>query len=397
MAASSLDTVSKALLELEGYPYASRQMMVDGLPLALRGGAGRDYCQAQFIALVRDALRDAQSAALEEKAAHERSIGEERAAAEANEALLGKAASAAEERARVLAEKEELCRQAEQRLDQAQRDYEQMEGSAGRRQSLEHLEHSLWEQREVRSLLDRVAALEEGRWDEDAIGQVLAVEAVVGRLADIVGAGEALAAAARPALRAKREERVQWDNVVLEHVRRALQARSLSVDQQVSAARTGKDHVDAEHLGLWALADVARDQAAFAADACSRARAAVEAANSARDEAEKRTEAQKLRVKEALEASGLASERARLAEGALAALETLTVGSSQDVEMCELGAAEVVEPRGAAVGSSRGVAGAEEWYIGAAGDEAAMVVPKGTDDRRASVRNSLGIPTPMMS
>ncbi|CAK0790905.1 unnamed protein product [Prorocentrum cordatum] len=379
MAASSLDTVSKALLELEGYPYASRQMMVDGLPLALRGGAGRDYCQAQFIALVRDALRDAQSAALEEKAAHERSIGEERAAAEANEALLGKAASAAEERARVLAEKEELCRQAEQRLDQAQRDYEQMEGSAGRRQSLEHLEHSLWEQREVRSLLDRVAALEEGRWDEDAIGQVLAVEAVVGRLADIVGAGEALAAAARPALRAKREERVQWDNVVLEHVRRALQARSLSVDQQVSAARTGKDHVDAEHLGLWALADVARDQAAFAADACSRARAAVEAANSARDEAEKRTEAQKLRVKEALEASGLASERARLAEGALAALETLTVGSSQDVEMCELGAAEVVEPRGAAVGSSRGVAGAEEWYIGAAGDEAAMVVPKDRD------------------
>ncbi|CAK0790903.1 unnamed protein product [Prorocentrum cordatum] len=254
-----------------------------------------------------------------------------------------------------------------------------MEGSAGRRQSLEHLEHSLWEQREVRSLLDRVAALEEGRWDEDAIGQVLAVEAVVGRLADIVGAGEALAAAARPALRAKREERVQWDNVVLEHVRRALQARSLSVDQQVSAARTGKDHVDAEHLGLWALADVARDQAAFAADACSRARAAVEAANSARDEAEKRTEAQKLRVKEALEASGLASERARLAEGALAALETLTVGSSQDVEMCELGAAEVVEPRGAAVGSSRGVAGAEEWYIGAAGDEAAMVVPKDRD------------------
>ncbi|CAK0817007.1 unnamed protein product [Prorocentrum cordatum] len=106
MTAASLETVTQVLLELDGYPHLSCQMMANGLPHALVGGAGRHECQGQFLDLVRDALRGAERAALEQQAEHGRRVGEEHAAVEAKQAALKEATASAEAATRVATEKD---------------------------------------------------------------------------------------------------------------------------------------------------------------------------------------------------------------------------------------------------------------------------------------------------
>jgi len=351
-------------------------MMATGLPHALVGGADRHECQVQFLGLVRDALRDAQSGALEQQAEQGRRVGEEHAAVEAKQAALSEATAIAEAATRVATEKEELLQQARHKVQKEEREHKQTERStAGIQKSLAH---RLQENEKVTFVLDcHLKTLEEGGWENDEAEKDAAVESVVGRL-EGAGVEKVLVVAASGALRVKAEERKQFDKVVLEHVRQALEEQALVISRQVEKERPAAAEADAELLGAWALADVARDQMASAEEASSEAQATAEAAVAAQEEARRAVEAQEARHKEASAASKLAEEKARRVGDALAALEMLAEGASsaaaEDVEMAGHEDVDMVP--------SKDVEAAEK-------KEASM--------HGMAAGNALGVPTPMVA
>mmetsp|Transcript_2840 Transcript_2840/g.7564 ORF Transcript_2840/g.7564 Transcript_2840/m.7564 type:complete len:377 (-) Transcript_2840:161-1291(-) len=376
MTAASLETVTQVLLELDGYPHLSCQMMANGLPHALVGGAGRHECQGQFLDLVRDALRGAERAALEQQAEHGRRVGEEHAAVEAKQAALKEATASAEAATRVATEKEELLEQSRHKVQREEREHKQTERSTASIQK--SLAHRQQENEKITFVLDcHLKTLEEGGWQNDEAEKDAAVESVVARL-EGAGVEKVLVVAASGALRVKAEERKQFDKVVLEHVRQALEEQARLVGQQVEKERPAAAEADAELLGAWALADVARDQLAAAEEATNEAQAAAEAAVAAQEEARKAVEAQEARGKEASEASKLAEEKARRVGDALAALELLVEGaSSAAAEDVEMAAHEDVD-----MASSKDFEAAEK-------KESGMHVMAGG--------NALGVPTPMVA
>jgi len=325
---ADLATVTKAIAEIDGFPEAARSMLLDGLPHAFTvaddGKSLPHAMQASFIKLVASALEDANAQAAksrveactaEKDAQHELQTCE-KDLAEADEAAKV-AAEGVTAKTQLTADVSKVVREAENEHNQAER-----AGQAAAK---------AWQQiREERKRAADVAqgslhVLATGAW-EDEDTRSAAMKAVVEHL-QAIEVDNVLATAAPLALEVRPAKRARFDNLTVDTISAVVNKGLSALDEKLAAIAPEEEESRAELLGLWAIADVARDQVTKAERSLSDAQATSMLANATLASATTKLSEQKEMI--SLFASQQAVFEAKVADckHALAALERLKAGA----------------------------------------------------------------------
>lgn len=375
---------------MDEYPDQARQMFVEGLPHAFASDSpsspAHDY-QARFITLIESALQDARRFVAEKLATRQQQVEAEQTILQAEQASCSEATIAAEAALEVSAEAERRQKQTGRDTQDFEREHKEVERESVKvRKALDSL---LEEKAKVAFVLEAsFRMLAEGGW-EDEEAKAAAIAAVVSYLEDS-GAEKVLVAAASEALGTKTESRKRFDKVTVQHVGEVLEEKARAIDAKVEQATPAAEEANAELLGAWALADVAREDMARAEEAGSAAEAASKAARKTLQEAQISVRAHEAALKVAAAALEQATEKAQLVERGFAALEELKAPKLQPP------AAQVADVGLAAGAAVEGVEISLASETGTASSKDVEMPEKLPAAHAVSTSNVLGVPTPMV-
>lgn len=316
---ADMKTVIKAIAEAE-IPESAKSLFEMALPLSTVAKGESHPFQKEFLGLasnmlettkqeVADALVDMETCMKDAEAALEDQKAARIEAEKVLEAAAAKAAEAATEEAAVA----KVVAEAEAEHKAIEKDAQgSLEAWQAERQKLS----------DVRGVVDGpLTSLLEGTWEgEDA--KTAAVETVV-ELLKKVHKDKTISAGAPFALAVKPEERQPFDQIVIDAVVPPLKKHLAELEAQVDASMPEEEEKKAEVLGLWAMADCARDEHVSA-------KRALEEAETTKVEASASLEAEKNSILKAEgKIEGQVKKRARLqtraeeVEAAITAAERL--------------------------------------------------------------------------
>lgn len=332
------EVAMKVLIDDECLPSVARQMLVEGLPHAIKvHGEKRHSFQEQFMLVLRDALLEISKAA-------EARLAESRAAVETSKANVEEGATAHQEAisayeaaAALVTEKIQEHTKCEAAANVTRQEHEKLllaKHSVDERQSELHTLKA-----EVSSILDGNfrMLLDVGCEDESVLDSTL--DAVQQYLKKI-DAEPALIAAAMRALRCKPESRHAFDNLTVSSVLEVLNAEASRIDLLIMQHQPEQDDVTAEHLGLWALCDRESDQEKAASAALADAEMNKKAAAALRDSSLADISVRENSVSKRLCEQVIAEEKVKHVSHALEAVERL-VAFSYDAKVDTVGSVDV--------------------------------------------------------
>lgn len=321
--AGDLSQVQQVLEEGEGYPSEARRMLLEGLPHCIAGAGGRHSYMDQFAELLGEALTELTGLASEKQAVCDRATADaEVQAAEAKAAH--EAAAAAAEAAQGAAEAKNAEATALQKaVTAAQKEHKQVEKQGvveGRERTKVRDHHAKLVSVSEGSLR---MLLEDGWEDEEVMAA--AVHAIQESLEGI-NAESVLLAAAPSALGKRAGDRKPFDEITVGFVSEALAQAVAKLGEEIALIEPAEKEAQAELLGLWAIADVARDNLTKAQELAAEANAAFEAAAEVESEAKAQATVQQKVVR----AAGIKQEASRqqvaAVEAARAAMARLCAG-----------------------------------------------------------------------
>jgi len=308
-----------------------KMLLLDGLPHATMEGCAHQY-QKEFMALAGGVLEGCKNSQVEALKVIETELQAAEGALEAIKATECDAIKILDEATEGVTTAAATEASAVQSVAAAEKEHaqSQKEGAV-----------FLKEREDLQQDRSRVAAivegpfkmLLEGGWDDEET-MAEANEAVQGLLAEIC-LDKVILAAAPLALAAKPTSRLQYDEMTNEVVSKLLAGHLASLEEKLKASEAEEIETKAEILGLWAIADCARDGSAAAAATCADAQAKHTLAKKAVDAERKRAKAQDAEVAE--HSSKRARVLALLAEvdEAMAATGRLSTGPAGDAPVVE--------------------------------------------------------------
>mmetsp|Transcript_17984 Transcript_17984/g.35178 ORF Transcript_17984/g.35178 Transcript_17984/m.35178 type:complete len:334 (+) Transcript_17984:54-1055(+) len=261
-ATADCDVLMRLFLNADGLTPAVRQLMIEGLPHAIRVNNGKPHVlQSRFITIVADMLREMSRDTDQKLGAHktqlellEKHVEEGTAANDAAMKAMEDATRQTQELATQLKEREEATQLTQLEHEQALRE----KALVDERQA--ELEMS---KADATSTLDGpFQLLVEGQSDEP--GHIkTALETIKGLLKRI-GTEPALVAAAGSALGNKPAARGEFDVFTIECVKQTLEMEVSKISALIADHQAKYESVTAEQLGLWALLDHERARQAAA-------------------------------------------------------------------------------------------------------------------------------------
>jgi hypothetical protein len=242
----------RVFLNADGLNRETRQMVIDGLPPAIRASSGKLHpFQSQYLAIVNEMLVELSQDAERRQHEHKGKLDllknqvEERMAA--NEAAVKKI----EDAKRLVQEKTSELKECEKTTQEIEKEHEQMldirTKEEERRAELDTCKA------EVTSILEGpFQLLLEGECEGEPLAMaVKAVDAFLKR----IGTEPALVAAAVRALAVKPDSRRDFDVLTISHVKQTLETQLNKVNTLIDDYQPKYRSVAAEQLGLWALLD----------------------------------------------------------------------------------------------------------------------------------------------
>jgi len=268
MQSADLAAVRAVVETLDTFPADARQVFLEGLPGSVAGTGG---------ILLAAALQDANAAA--SKASEEASAAAEEAA---NELDMVKTAleevSSSVETTQAEAEKtESISKAAAKVAKEAEREHNFSEKAAAS-QTKEWAAVREEQARAAAVLGGSFRLLEAGGWEDEEV-KVASVQAVEDFLNDI-NAEKVLIAALPIAISAKPDSRKPFDAMAVEAAGKVLASHLAGLEAKVRESEPEEKEAKAELLGLWALAEVAREKAQETKDAALIASAELSTAES---------------------------------------------------------------------------------------------------------------------
>lgn len=324
-AVKDAETAMKALIDDDCLPAAARQMLLEGLPHAVKvPGDKRHSFQEQFVLVFREALLEISKAAKVSRAASEAAVEASKAKVEEaltahREAISGyeAAESVVTERIRehaACSAAANLTRFEHERVLRIQTKADERHGEL----------HTL--KAEVSSILEGNlrTVLDVGSEDESVLDST--VDAVQQYLRKL-GAEPALVAAAMGALRCKPESRQAFDKLTASSLEEVLRAEASRIDVLLMQHQPEQEQVSAEQVGLWALLDRESQREQAASLALADAELSKKLAAAARDGTLADISVKEAEVSQRLCEQVLAEERVKELGHALEAVERLVAFS----------------------------------------------------------------------
>lgn len=273
---------------------AVKMMLLEGLPHATMEGCSHPF-QKEFIALAGGVLEGCQQSEVVALADIEAELKTAESTLETMKAREIDAVKILEETSEVAATAEANEAMSIQAVEEAEKEH-----AATERQG----EAFLKEREDMQQDRARVAAITEGSlkmlldggWDDEETMSG-ANEAVQGLLAEICSDKVVLAAASL-ALAAKPASRGAFDSMTINTVSKALSEHLAAIGSKLQASEAEEIETKAEILGLWAIADCARDGAAAAGAARADAQKQQRSAKKEVDIERQRAQAQDAEVAE---------------------------------------------------------------------------------------------------
>lgn len=318
-----LTQVQQVLESAEGYPSAARQMLLEGLPHCIAGADERHAYMDQFGELLGEAITELTGLANEKQAACDKAVAE--AEAEAMEAKAAhEAAAAAAEAAKGAAEARRAEAAAQQKaVNAAQKEHKQAE-KQGNQESRERTKLREHHSKLVSVSEGSLRMLQEDGWEDEEV-MTAAVHAVQECL-EAIGAENVLLAAAPSALGKRVADRKPFDEITVGAVSEVLAKHVAQLGEEIAKMEPAEKEAQAELLGLWAIADVARDNLTKAQELAAEAEAASEAAADAESEAQAQAKVQQKVLKAAVAEQEAACEQVAALGAAQAAMARLLAG-----------------------------------------------------------------------
>lgn len=278
-----LQSVLSAVGTFEHLGEDVRTMLLSALPHAVATLAARHRFQQEFLALVQGVLQDGRAVSLDaKKGVMQEKTEAELQSAEAVQAIENAkvALVAAAEGVTAAAEKSAEAAGAAQKAEVQQKEMEQT--TAGVLEKIKQLQD---EQAKAGAVAEgSLRMLLEGGWDDEEV-KTMAVEAVTGFLSEIK-ASVPVVAAAPHALGTKPQDRQAFDTVSVDAIKEIFDRQLATVEHKLREETPRKRKIEAEVLGLWAIADCAREEALAAKSALQMAKRGQESASIALEQEE---------------------------------------------------------------------------------------------------------------
>lgn len=250
---ADVDAVRKVLGQMQDFPDTAKNLLLQGLPSSLRGTGGM---------LFSAALQDAQTKGAGELRASEEAAQAAKTEIDTCQTALSEAERAAEATAKDLESAEASNASLAKQAKTAEHEHKSLERDNSS-------QAKVWDQlREdhsrARSIADgSLRLLSDGGWADDEI-KAASVEAVIGYLNDI-SAEKALVAAAADALGTRPDGRKRFDSMAVEAISESISGKASELQAQLDADADKEKHARSELLGLWAIAECAREDSSAAA------------------------------------------------------------------------------------------------------------------------------------
>jgi len=251
-ATTDCDILMRVFLNANGLAPAARQLVVEGLPHAIRVNHGKPHVfQSRFIAIVADMLSELSRDTEQKQGTHKATLELLEKQVEEVQAEYAAAKKAMEDATLQAQEMAEQLKDCEEATKSTQVEHEQILQEKNlvdeHQNELETLKVALTSTLEGPFLL-----LMEGQYDAGHIE--IALEAV-GTLLKKIGTEPALVAAAAKALGNKPAARGEFDLLTLSCVKQTLETEMNKIDTLIADHQPKCHSVTAEQLGLWALLD----------------------------------------------------------------------------------------------------------------------------------------------
>jgi hypothetical protein len=329
--------VATAIQEISG-PESVKQLLLTALPQAY--GTNVHHFQKEVAAMLRKSLEDARVAAGEAQTASARRMKEAQSlletlqagvesnagAEEAAQVSLKETVAAVEKAHAVVRQEEAACEEAASMKALATESQRKLEAAKAEVESIQT--------GSFRMLLD-------GGWEDEEVRDAC-IDAVCSYLstesADVV-----LMAALPKALALRPADHGTFDKLVVDEALRLLSEKVNECNAKLEQEADALEDITAEHLGVWAIADVARDKEVVANEEFDKANAALQNATKSKKLAlSEATEQQALLETIASEASAMHS-KVQTIDVALSSLSKLEAGEIIDKENVDKENAMVVD------------------------------------------------------
>jgi len=333
---SDLSSVTTVLGSADGVTETVRTMLLEGLPFAAQEGCSHAY-QKEFMNLAGGVLAETRQSVTEQLASMEvetRLAEGELETAKAKEAEIVKAVEEATNGIELV---EAEVVEAAKAVKDAEKEHKAVEAESAA--FLKQRQEDRQERAQVAAVVEgALRMLVSGGWDdEETKGE--SVEAVDSLLVD-VKADKVLVAAALPALGQKPDSRAKYDSVVVDEVMRVLPAHLSDLDSKLQASEAEEVDKQAEILGLWAIADCARDSSSAAAGELANAQEKQALAEMELKAGQKRAKEQEAAVTERTTKRTRVTERLAAVEEAVGAVTRFASGFDDSIKETALAEAE---------------------------------------------------------
>jgi len=285
-----------------------KMLLLEGLPHATMEGCAHPY-QKEFMALAGGVLEGCKTSQVAALRGIETELEAAEGALEAIKATEGDAIKILDEATAGVATAEAAAATAMQAVEAAEGEHAKTEKDGAA--FLKERENLQQDRSRVAAIVEGpLKMLLEGGWDDEEM-MTEANEAVQGMLEEMCS-DKVILSAAPLALAVKPASRAQYDSMTIELVSKLLADHLASLDEQLRASEAEEVETKAEILGLWAIADCARDGSAVEAATLADAQAKERLAKKEVEASRKRAKAQDEEV--AVHSSKRTRLVARLAE-----------------------------------------------------------------------------------
>jgi len=333
--AVDLQGVTKVLLEFEECPEVARKMFAAGLSNAVArdgaadAGAARHDFQVRFLVATQNAVRDAHRSAVEKEAAALECAKTAEVELAAQQTVSKEATKVEQEAVVDTQSKASILQETKQQVAKSEREYKKVE--EGKARFCKERDQVKQEYEQHSAIADGpLRMLSEGGWEDDEVKDSV-IEAVVTHLQSFK-ADDVLLAAAPSALGTKPASRHPFDTITVECILSAFEAQGKKFTARLAEGEAEERLTLAHALGMWAVADVARDaqQTATGSSDAAAANLEIKAGNAqveAKKAADKENAVVAIRSQHAL-----AVERVQATQEAVVALERMIANEYKSAE-----------------------------------------------------------------
>jgi hypothetical protein len=329
-----LEQVKQEINTVDKYPTSARRMVLEGVQYAFEDCVSGEYhkYQVQFISMAGEMISAAQSGVMEAKAANVKTVQDLEEELQGLKAFEGDAAEKEGAARAELARQDALVKEANQRVKEHEKQHQQVErvfkDSNKQRSELEQAKQN------TISVIEGIyPMIQSGGWADDETR-----DDMVTNVQDCLkqcGVESELVKTAPMALGKRPDARGVFDKACVDHVAEVLKKRLQSLEAQLQEGAEQATEARVEALGMWAVADMARDVQAAAESEKKTAQDAVTGTATMHKRLMNQVADREKRLSNCHSKHGFLDKKAERVAAAQAAFERLRAGEYPDPEAKE--------------------------------------------------------------